>query len=121
MDRDDFRTQDSELDYRFTLANGRTFLAWIRTSFGLVTGGVAVDQLVIPSAVRTVAAIGCLALAVFALVPAITSHSVRGFGLYSSPDRCTQARIVDSPLSFESWCRLVLAGHADHSPSLPST
>lgn len=32
-------------DYRFTLANERTFLAWIRTSLALVAGGVAVVQL----------------------------------------------------------------------------
>jgi putative membrane protein len=33
-------------DYRFTLANERTLLAWIRTSLGLLAGGVAVSQLV---------------------------------------------------------------------------
>lgn len=32
-------------DYRFTLANERTFLAWLRTSLALVAGGVAVVQL----------------------------------------------------------------------------
>ncbi|TQS43242.1 YidH family protein [Cryptosporangium phraense] len=34
-----------ELDYRFSLANERTFLAWIRTALALVGGGLAVDQL----------------------------------------------------------------------------
>jgi putative membrane protein len=39
--------EDSEdLDYRFTLANERTFLAWIRTALALIAGGVAVVQLV---------------------------------------------------------------------------
>ncbi len=33
-------------DYRFSLANERTFLAWIRTSLALLAGGVAVVQLV---------------------------------------------------------------------------
>jgi putative membrane protein len=33
-------------DYRFTLANERTFLAWIRTALALIAGGVAVVQLV---------------------------------------------------------------------------
>ncbi len=32
-------------DYRFTLANERTFLAWIRTSLALTAGGVAVVEL----------------------------------------------------------------------------
>ena len=29
-------------DYRYSLANERTFLSWIRTSLGLLAGGVAV-------------------------------------------------------------------------------
>ncbi|WP_033400855.1 YidH family protein [Actinokineospora enzanensis] len=33
-----------EPDYRFTLANERTFLAWVRTALALVAGGVAVCQ-----------------------------------------------------------------------------
>ena len=33
-------------DYRFTLANERTFLAWIRTALAMVAAGVAVVQLV---------------------------------------------------------------------------
>lgn len=37
---------DQEPDYRFTLANERTFLAWIRTALALIAGGVAVVQLV---------------------------------------------------------------------------
>ena len=32
-------------DYRFTLANERTFLAWIRTALAMVAAGVAVVQL----------------------------------------------------------------------------
>jgi len=40
------RPQGSEPDYRFTLANERTFLAWIRTALGLLAGGVAVRQLI---------------------------------------------------------------------------
>jgi putative membrane protein len=35
-------------DYRFTLANERTFLAWIRTSLALIAGGVAIAQLLPP-------------------------------------------------------------------------
>lgn len=34
-----------EPDYRFRLANERTLLAWVRTSLGLIGGGVAVDAL----------------------------------------------------------------------------
>jgi putative membrane protein len=37
---------EQDPDYRFTLANERTFLAWIRTALALIAGGVAVVQLV---------------------------------------------------------------------------
>jgi putative membrane protein len=37
---------DTEPDYRFTLANERTFLAWQRTALGLLAAAVAVVQLV---------------------------------------------------------------------------
>jgi putative membrane protein len=35
----------NEPDARFTLANERTFLAWIRTSLALIAGGVALELL----------------------------------------------------------------------------
>ncbi|MEU4451027.1 DUF202 domain-containing protein [Nocardioides sp. NPDC023903] len=35
----------SEPDYRFTLANERTFLAWLRTSLALVVAAVALHAL----------------------------------------------------------------------------
>ena len=37
---------EREPDYRFTLANERTFLAWIRTALALIAGGVALVHLV---------------------------------------------------------------------------
>jgi putative membrane protein len=39
-----WRQQGEEPDYRFSLANERTFLAWIRTALGLLAGGVMLDQ-----------------------------------------------------------------------------
>jgi putative membrane protein len=45
----------SEPDPRFTLANERTFLAWIRTSLALLAGGIAVEAFttdVFPEPVR---------------------------------------------------------------------
>jgi putative membrane protein len=40
------RVEELEPDYRFTLANERTFLAWQRTALGLLAAAVAVVQLV---------------------------------------------------------------------------
>jgi putative membrane protein len=39
-------SRGAEPDARFTLANERTFLAWIRTSLAFIAGGVALDSLV---------------------------------------------------------------------------
>ena len=38
---EDPRRVGDEPDYRFTLANERTFLAWIRTALALAAGGLA--------------------------------------------------------------------------------
>jgi len=49
----------TEPDPRFTLANERTFLAWIRTSLAMVAGGIAVEaftsELFSPEIRKTVA------------------------------------------------------------------
>ncbi len=57
-------------DYRFSLANERTFLAWIRTALGLLAGGVAVVALlddVGRTEVRAV--VGAVLLVLAALLP----------------------------------------------------
>ncbi|GAA2262051.1 membrane protein [Streptomyces ruber] len=38
------REEGTTPDYRFSLANERTFLAWLRTALALIGGGFAVDQ-----------------------------------------------------------------------------
>ena len=45
-ERDRVDGAEFEPDYRFTLANERTFLAWERTALGLLAASVAVVQLV---------------------------------------------------------------------------
>lgn len=65
--------EEQQLDYRFTLANERTFLAWIRTALGLLAGGVAVHTLVQPfrhSGIRRALAVSCILLAVMIAVGA---------------------------------------------------
>ncbi|MDT9594861.1 DUF202 domain-containing protein [Nocardioides zeae] len=58
--------EGTEPDPRFTLANERTFLAWIRTSLALVAAGVAVDvvDLGITGGSRRALAAGLVALGV---------------------------------------------------------
>jgi putative membrane protein len=62
--------EEHEPDYRFTLANERTFLAWIRTALALLAGSVAIVQLVpafaLPDARKVLG--GLLALASVGLV-----------------------------------------------------
>ncbi|MGW3955051.1 YidH family protein [Streptomyces sp. NPDC004752] len=41
---DRIRDEGDTPDYRFSLANERTFLAWLRTALALIGGGFAVDQ-----------------------------------------------------------------------------
>lgn len=58
--------EGSEPDPRFSLANERTFLAWIRTALALVAAGVAVDvvDLGITTGARRGVAVALVALGV---------------------------------------------------------
>ncbi|ROO58528.1 putative membrane protein [Micromonospora sp. Llam0] len=44
FDPQELRRVGTAPDYRFSLANERTFLAWIRTALALVAGGLAIAQ-----------------------------------------------------------------------------
>lgn len=42
--RSNWTIQGKNPDYRFSLANERTFLAWIRTSLAILLGSIALEQ-----------------------------------------------------------------------------
>jgi len=65
---------DDEPDHRFTLANERTFLAWIRTSLAMLAAGVAVVQLLPDLGSESLRLAAGLLLAGLALLLAATSH-----------------------------------------------
>jgi putative membrane protein len=49
-------------DYRFSLANERTFLAWLRTGLALIGGGLAVAQFLAGGVIRDALALALLGL-----------------------------------------------------------
>jgi putative membrane protein len=65
---------DREPDYRFTLANERTFLAWMRTSLALLAGGLAARELAGSFDVSGAGTGLALAAVALSLVLAVTSY-----------------------------------------------
>jgi putative membrane protein len=61
---------DEEPDYRYTLANERTLLAWLRAALALLAGALGVLQLVrtAPLALRLALAVYLVVLAVAAML-----------------------------------------------------
>lgn len=71
-------------DYRFSLANERTFLAWLRTALALIGGGFAVDQFLpaLRSVLRTGLAVALIAAGVLCALRAVNhwmrcEHAIR--------------------------------------------
>ncbi len=64
-------SQGDEPDPRFTMANERTFLAWVRTALALVAGGVALEALALPAHPGLRLAASVLLLVLGLVVPAL--------------------------------------------------
>lgn len=62
--------QGEEPDYRFSLANERTYLAWLRTSLALIAAGVAVNVIDIGVPNGIAHALSALLLALGVITPA---------------------------------------------------
>lgn len=58
-------------DYRFSLANERTFLAWIRTGLALIAGGLACAQFLPPLPIRYLREVIAVALLVLGAIVAL--------------------------------------------------
>lgn len=74
MREPDWHREGADPDYRFSLANERTFLAWIRTALALIAGSVAVAELVPSFAPEWVRKGLGIVVALSALVLAVSSY-----------------------------------------------
>jgi putative membrane protein len=63
-----WRLEGEEPDYRFSLANERTFLAWIRTALALLAGAVLLEQFATHLGPHIVLVLLAIVLAVLAAV-----------------------------------------------------
>src|SRR3712207_2016974 len=71
FDPDEVRSVGTTPDYRFSLANERTFLAWLRTALALIGGGLAVAQFLPEARLRVVIAVALLALGALVAIRAV--------------------------------------------------
>ena len=71
FDPDEVRSVGRTPDYRFSLANERTFLAWLRTALALIGGGLAVAQFLPERRLRIVIAVSLLALGALVAIRAV--------------------------------------------------
>jgi putative membrane protein len=100
--RPPLRTVGTDPDYRFTLANERTFLAWLRTGLALLAGAIALASLVHDFGPRSVR----IAITVLLLVLALTVT----VGAYVRWDRAERALRESRSLPTDPLPRLVVAG-----------
>ena len=91
-----WRQQGQEPDYRFSLANERTFLAWIRTALALLAGGVLLDQF--STRLEPHSAVRLLAMALCVLVMTVAI----GWGLFARTRRELVASLHERARRLES-------------------
>jgi putative membrane protein len=90
FDPDEGGTLGTIPDYRFSLANERTFLAWVRTGLALVGGGLAVAAFIPP--LRWPYVREGIALALLLLGAAVSLRAVDHWA------RCERAMRLGQPL-----------------------
>jgi putative membrane protein len=100
--RPPLRTVGTDPDYRFTLANERTFLAWLRTGLALLAGAVALASLVHNFGPRPVR------IAITALLLSLSLAVT--IGAYMRWDRAERALRENRSLPMDPLPRLVVTG-----------
>ncbi|RDH79941.1 DUF202 domain-containing protein [Mycolicibacterium moriokaense] len=102
--RPPLRKVGTDPDYRFTLANERTFLAWLRTGLALLAGAVALASLVHDFGPRSVRLVITIALLLLALIVVL--------GAYIRWDRAERALRENRSLPTDPMPRLIVIGIA---------
>ena len=98
-------------DYRFTLANERTFLAWVRTALAMMAAGVAVVQFV-PGLDVVRHALGILLISLGGLLAGVSyahwERNERAMRLGHPLPRSPVPRLVAATLTLAAAVALVL-------------
>jgi putative membrane protein len=92
-----------EPDPRFTLANERTFLAWVRTALALTAAGVALDALSVDLDGRLKVAVSLGLVVLGALVP------LRAWAGWARTERALRRQ---EPLPAPAWAPVLAVGVA---------
>jgi inner membrane protein YidH len=98
------RSVGADPDYRFTLANERTFLAWLRTGLALLAGAIALASLVHDFGPWSLRIAITVVLLILSLVVTI--------GAYVRWDRAERALRENRSLPTDSLPRFIAAGVA---------
>ncbi|WP_445161679.1 YidH family protein [Mycobacterium sp. Dal123C01] len=96
------RSIGTDPDYRFTFANERTFLAWVRTGLALLAGAVALASLVHDFGPRSFRIAITVLLLILALIVTV--------GAYGRWDRAERALRENRSLPTDPLPRLVVVG-----------
>lgn len=93
--------QGSEPDPRFTLANERTYLAWVRTALALTAAGVALDAVALDLDARLQVVVSLVLVVLGASVPL---QAWRGWA------RTERALRRQEPLPASAWTPVLAVG-----------
>ena len=107
MKRPDWQSEGQEPDYRFSLANERTFLAWIRTVLAMLAGAVLLHQFAAhlrPSLLVQAIALGTTLFAAILCVAAYRRWKANEISI-----RHGRPLSAGTPLAFVSGSLLVIA------------